>query len=128
MTTDVGHAWFYAFLFTQAVEVPVYVWGAKTRWDEGFCASAITHPFVWFLIPDLIDRLYLAVCAPHPSLWMGDTVRYWLMVVVAETFAVLVEGAYLRWLGKGQPFRWAFIANMASVAVGLSSRSLFGFP
>jgi hypothetical protein len=128
VSTDVGHAWFHAFLFTQAVEVPVYVFGAKTRWDEGFAASAITHPFVWFVIPDLFDKLYLGLFAPHPSLLLSEGTRYWLMVLVAETFAVLVEGTYLRWLEKPRPYLWSLVANMASVALGLSSRAIFGFP
>ncbi len=128
MSPDLGHAWFHAFLFTQAVEVPVYYFGAKTRVDEGFCASALTHPFVWFFIPELFDRLYLSICAPHPSLWLAEGPRYWIMVVLAEAFAVGVEGAYLRWLGRPRPWLWALVANMASVTIGLSSRALFGWP
>src|SRR5262249_35014609 len=55
--------WIYAFLFTQAVEVPIYVFalrgGPETppqralakRVLIAFGASALTHPIVWFVIP-----------------------------------------------------------------------------
>ena len=128
MNQDLGYPWFFAFLFTQAVEVPIYVYGGRARWDEGFCASALTHPIVWFVIPQLFDRVYLAVCAPHRALWITEGHRYWLMVVIAETFAILAEGLYMRWLDKPNPYRWALIANLASVTLGLTSRSIFGVP
>lgn len=121
-------AWLYAFLFTQAVEIPIYIYGLRARPDEAFCASALTHPIVWFVIPTAFERFYLAVLAPHPALWLTSGPRYWLMVLLAETFAVLAEAAYFRALKKARPLRWALIANLSSVSLGLAFRALFGWP
>lgn len=121
-------SWLLAFLFTQAVEIPIYVFGLRVRPYEAFGASALTHPIVWFVIPQLWERLYLAALAPHPSLRLAHMPRYWVMVVIAETFAVLAEAAYFRLLGKDKALRWSFGANMASVTLGFTCRALFGFP
>jgi hypothetical protein len=122
-----GLSWLWAYLFTQAVEVPIYVVGPRARWDEGFMASAITHPVVWFGIP----RLYQAIHGALGGVVEGpvpDGAHYWIMVLIAETFAVVVEGLYLRWLKKKNPFLWALAANATSVALGMASRLLFGVP
>jgi hypothetical protein len=125
--------WLWAFLFTQAVEVPIYVVGARTRIDEGFCASAITHPIVWFVWPALFDRLFGATLAPGSAMYAplfgtSWTPAYLVMVVFAEAFAFGVEGAYLRWLKKSSPFMWSLAANAASLGLGLVSRAIFGVP
>lgn len=120
--------WLVAFLFTQAVEIPIYVKGARTTAAQGFGATALTHPFVWFVIPGLAERLYLAVLAPHASLRLGDTGRYVMMVAIAETFAVVAEALYLRYLERPRPLLWAFVANAASASLGLLSRRIFGVP
>lgn len=116
---DDGYKWLWAYLFTQAVEVPVYILGPRARWDEAFMASALTHPVVWFGIP----RLYTMATGAE---LIGA--HYWIMVLIAETFAVVAEGFYMRHLGKKQPFLWSLAANAASVALGLTSRQLFGVP
>ena len=134
-------AWLWAFLLTQSVEVPIYLRALLSRDDPeraferwlpallvAFAASAITHPIVWFVIPPLWDWLYLALLAPHPSLWMTPTTRYWVMVVIAESFAISGEALYFRLLRKKKTWRWSFAANMASVTLGLLSREIFGFP
>lgn len=121
-------AWLYAFLFTQAVEIPIYIHGLRARPHEAFSASLLTHPIVWFVIPPAFEGFYLSFLAPHPFLWMSSGPRYWAMVLVAETFAVLVEAAYFKALKKSRPLRWAFIANLSSVSLGLVSRELFGWP
>ncbi|HVK63939.1 MAG TPA: hypothetical protein VM694_05680 [Polyangium sp.] len=120
--------WFWAFVFTQVVEIPIYVYGFRVRVYEAFGASALTHPIVWFVIPTLWERFYLAVFAPHPSLWISQTPRYWIMVVIAETFAVTAEAGYFRFIGKKKTLGWAFAANMASVTLGFASRALFDWP
>ena len=54
----------------------------RARWKRaviGFGASAVTHPVVWFVFPRLARR------------WGQG---YALMVVEAETFAVVVEAAH----------------------------------
>lgn len=122
--------WFRAFLFTQVVEVPVYVLAMRhaqrTGWSErprglplqllvAFGASAITHPAVWYLIP--------AVADPRRS--------YAEYVVLAETFAVVVEAFYfysghIAWLGRA--FVWSLLANALSAGLGAASRYLTGYP
>jgi hypothetical protein len=106
--------WLSAFGFTQAVEVPIYLWAMRRmtlRFKPliAFGASAITHPVVWFVIPGLFRS-------------------YVMMAVAAETFAVTIEALYFRaffvpyavWLSLG--------ANAASVGLGLGSRAIFGWP
>lgn len=114
--------WLIAFAFTQIVECPIY-WTAldDTRWNRAlkllvaFGASAITHPVVWFVIPEV----WRAV---------GRIGGYWGMVALAETFAVTVEAAYLHRLGVRRALAWSLLANAASATLGLLSRWLFGLP
>ncbi len=120
--------WLVAFVFTQAVEMPIYRRWAGATWAQGFGATALTHPFVWFVIPGLVDRAYLAWLAPVPSLRLDDFGRYALMVAVAETFAVVAESLYLAYLARPRPLLWAFAANCASASLGLICRKLFGVP
>jgi hypothetical protein len=120
--------WFWAFLFTQIVEVPIYKRGMRARVHEAFGASALTHPIVWFVIPELWDWFYLHVLATHAGLLLNLDARYYIMVAIAETFAVSAEAWYFRFLGLDKPWRWAFIANMASFGLGMLSRAIFGFP
>jgi hypothetical protein len=99
-------AWLAAFAFTQLVEVPIYAPAFRTkRVLKAFGASAITHPVVWWVIP----RLW-------PDAWGG----YWGTVVVAETFAVVVEAAYLVVLGVRPRWAvpWSLAANGASCGLG----------
>lgn len=153
-------AWLWAFLFTQAVEVPIYIAALRRAARRGAGApaagriavaaagaSAITHPILWFLlIPAWLSW-------PAPTGWLEaalgrccgsspqsdarlDAAAYWLMTLVAETFAVAVEAAYLAllgpWLRAALPLRRALLlsllANGASVALGLLSRALLQFP
>jgi hypothetical protein len=121
-------AWLSAFFFTQAVEIPIYVSMIRREGRAGsspgerrlavqialaFGASAITHPVVWFLIPQIAYR------------------SYWEMVARAELFAVVVEGGYLYALhlaGLRRAFGWSFVANAASLGLGLVSRAIVGWP
>lgn len=99
-------AWLVAFAVTQLVEVPIY-FGAQ---DEGarsrrlclaFGASAITHPVVWFVFPELIES-------------------WWITMIVAETFAVFVEAGWFVVFGLRNAVLWALVANGSSVAVGMA--------
>ncbi len=98
--------WLVAFGLTQACEVPVY-WRAKRDLRVGFLASALTHPVVWFVFPLL----------PLP---------YWPMVALAELFAVVVEGMWLRFNGVARAFLWSLLANAFSFTVGLVLRHTTG--
>lgn len=110
--------WFYAFAFTQVVEVPVYLRALDERdplWlrvAKAFSLSLVTHPFVWFAFPAL----------PFPN-WT-------VQLVVSEAFAVLVEAGMLVAFGldKRKALLFALFANALSLGLGLASRELFGVP
>jgi Na+/melibiose symporter-like transporter len=114
--------WALAFIFTQLAECPIYyeAMGDKpasraARMALAFGASAITHPVVWFVFPWIWSEL-------------GRPGGYWSMVVAAETFAVVVEAAYLWAFGLRRALPWALTANATSLSLGLLSRHLFGYP
>ncbi len=105
-------AWLAAFAVTQIVEMPIYAFALRERgWAQrlalAFGASAVTHPFVWFLFPALIEP-------------------YWTMVVCAEAFAVGVEALWLWAFGLTgwRAILWALVANGTSVGVGFALYAL----
>lgn len=98
--------WFTAFLITQIFEMPIYAsaLGGRAWWKRlliAYGASALTHPLVW------------TAAMSFPSL------NWWLVVAFAETFAVLVEAAYLHVHGLERAVLWALIANGTSFGLGL---------
>lgn len=104
-------AWLIAFIFTQAVEVPIYVRGGA-GWRAAFLASTFTHPVVWFGFPAVY------------KLGLG----YWGTVVLMECFAVGAEALWLHTRGVRRALLWSLLANGSSVALSLVTRELFGFP
>ena len=116
-------SWVYAFVLTQCCEVPIY-WQAlrdrkrSERFVLGLSASALTHPFVWFLFPEVIGALTHA----RPDLY------YPVYVVVAETFAYGVEALYLRALGVKRGWLWSIAANSTSLGMGYVSIWLLHMP
>lgn len=138
MASDLTYvwAWLQAFAFTQAIEIPIYAHylrhtrrqvsrdgiAAEMSMLEGsalsltsrcllaFGASAITHPFVWFIFP-----------------WLFPA-NYWMMVAFAECFAVGVEAFYLAKLKVERAFWVSLLANGMSAGIGLLSRSILGWP
>ena len=104
--------WLLAFLFTQAIEVPLYLRALRTsphRLLIAFGASTLTHPVVWFVFP----RVPLA---------------YAPMVALAELFAVLTEAWWLHLFGLRRAWRWSLAANMTSLGLGLLCRAAWGWP
>lgn len=114
--------WVNAFVFTQAVEIPIYVlaltrslragrrpWPLWGRAAAAFSLSLITHPIVWFVMP----RLF----------WSWTR-----MVIAAETWAVLGEAVLLRVFGVRRALLWSLLANGLSCGLGLLSRHLLGGP
>jgi hypothetical protein len=102
------HDWLLAFLLTQGIEVPVYLWTARwlarslsgpRRFAYAAGASAITHPIIWFCLP-----------------W--ETVPYPPLLVAAEAFAVAVEAVWGKLCGAPRPWLASLIANIASCSVG----------
>ena len=111
MTASLG-AWLAAFVFTQLIEVPIYLRWLKCSPVVAFGASAITHPIVWFAF------FHRAWHAPYVT-----------KLVLAELFAWLVEAAYFAFLfRRRQALLATLVANAASLGVGLLSRWLFGAP
>lgn len=112
--------WLIAFLFTELIEVPIYVFALRggppalprvPRVAVAFGASALTHPIVWFVFPAIFGRGH-----------------YVPMVVAAEAFAVLAEAYWFSVFGLRRPLVWALCANAASLGIGLALRSQFGWP
>ncbi|HJL15807.1 MAG TPA: hypothetical protein RMH99_09130 [Sandaracinaceae bacterium LLY-WYZ-13_1] len=102
--------WLRAFLLTQVVEMGVYVPAVGERpWRErvaiAFGASAVTHPIVWFVLPQLL----------------AGTVDWWTTVAISEAFAVSAEAAWLCAFGLGLPRAAAIslFANGWSFTLGL---------
>ncbi len=117
--------WMHAFLFTQIVEIPIYLKPLSGRaWHSrvllAFGASALTHPIVWFTFTELF-------LGSQPIMERSDA-TYWIFVVVAESFAITCEALYLRMLGVQRALLWALGANLASVTLGFLSRYAIGWP
>ncbi len=109
-------SWLRAFVFTEIVEAPIYRRMLGVSYRRGLTASALTHPFVWFVFPFVGAGIHLG--------YLG-------FAVLAELFAWLVEAFYFA-RDRRIPLRRAlcvsFCANAASVVLALVSRSLFGAP
>ena len=103
--------WALAFAFTHAVELPFY-FRATRSFRVSFLASTLTHPVAWFVFPRLV----------------GVGLSWLQMAVLAELFAVVVEGIWLRHHRTPRAFAWSLAANAASVSLGLLSRELVGLP
>jgi hypothetical protein len=101
--------WLAAFAFTQCVEIPIYRRALDGRFWVAFGASAITHPIVWFVFPLLpvSNNVYM---------------------IIAESFAVIIEAFYMRAFGLKRAWLWSLIANGASFSLGALSHVLFGAP
>ncbi|MBX3192604.1 MAG: hypothetical protein KF819_36810 [Labilithrix sp.] len=116
LTTAYLLAWARALLFTQIVEAPLYRAALGVGWGKALAASAVTHPFVWFVFPPLAARFEIA---------------YLPCAIVSELFAWLVEAAFfvkICGVRPGRAIAFSLLANAASVALGQASRALFGLP
>jgi hypothetical protein len=104
--------WLSAFVFTQIVEVPIYRRTLHPSFWVAFGASAITHPLVWLFLG---SRVWHA-----PFLWQATA---------AELFAWWAEAAYFKLVfGRPNALLWTFVANVASLVLGLVANALFGWP
>ena len=115
MTTAYVLAWLRAFAFTQLVEVPIYLRGARVSAAQGFVASTLTHPVLWFVIFPLSPASYETT------------------TIVGELWVWLVEAAYLRYLTRPdmrwpRALAWSLVANAASAGFGELCRALCGYP
>lgn len=104
--------WAIALAFTQVVESPIYAAAIgrdrapRERWAIALAASFMTHPLVWFVIPDLVGTL-----APEAN--------HWWSIAVAETFAVTAEALWLWLFGVRQALALSLFANGTSFTLGL---------
>lgn len=129
--------WFWAFAFTQLVEVPIYLRALSGRdrvpvlpWPQrvglAFLASALTHPYVWFV---LFALFYSVAFDDLAARWPGlGAHRYTVYILVAESFAVGVEALLLRACGLRRALLWSLLANASSAGLGFLSRALFAWP
>jgi hypothetical protein len=112
--------WLVLFTLTCLLELPVYVLPLRPvlplRWGLLLLLvlNLATHPIVWFVLPRIFE----------------NQVHY---VLVAEAFAVIVEGLILgglarrrRWEGWGwlSMMGLAFLANACSATIG----EIIGYP
>ena len=73
----------------------------------------MTHPIVWFVIPRIVSE------------------PYWVLVVFAESFAVIAEGIYfyaLRAYSFPRAMLFSLLANASSCGLGFLCRAKFGWP
>lgn len=102
-------AWFLAFVVTQVVEVPIWMRAFGGRPWIAFAASALTHPIVWFVLPQL-------------------GLSHWIYVGVAEGYAVIVEAVWAGRFGVKRPLAWSVLANGLSFGIGMLLRHTVGWP
>ncbi len=103
-------SWARAFALTQLVELPLYLWllSGLSIWRRlgfGFAASALTHPWLWFILPN----------------WLLRPLGYWGYVAVGEGLVVLTEAALLKVVCPSwrRALAIALLANGCSFGVGL---------
>ena len=117
--------WVRAFIFTQIIEVPLHTaalglrpllrraeaWALWQRLVVAFLCSLVTHPAVWFVFPRLVDAYS----------------QYVWMVVLAESFAVVVEAGILWRFGLRvhAALGASFLINMTSMSLGFLWQRLY---
>lgn len=120
-----------AFALTQLIEVPIYTRTLGVRRLPAFGASAITHPFVWFVAPLVWRSLYLLLRRSFPWFSLGEVGYFWGYGVLAEGFAVAVEAAYF-WrlfsVSVKRALGFAILANATSSLIGLGLQAATGWP
>jgi len=123
ITTAYLWAWLRAFGFTQAVEFPIYRRLLPASRVESLAASTITHPAVWFIFPLLELRAgwtYVSmVVAAELFAWWGEALWFWGQL---RLLPVERRPSFVRCLVV------AFVANGASLGLGLLARALVGVP
>ncbi len=130
--------WAAVFLFTQAVEVPLYVWVLRREIAPkpsvvraaliGFGATAITHPVVSFVIPGLTAGIFAWMAGRGMSLAGSGAFRWLVLAVCCEGFAVGVEAIYLRAFRLRRALLWSLAVNFVSASLGLCCSLAFGWP
>jgi hypothetical protein len=124
--------WFVSFLFTQAVEIPIWTglsWRAVPAWKSalsGALCTCVTHPLLWIVWP----RVFFLV--RDWPLQIGGIVvsRYTAYLVTGEFLVAVIESMIFYFAARSGRFSKAlaisFIANAASLGLGVLARS-FGW-
>jgi hypothetical protein len=111
--------WPFAFALTEIVEMPIWIWALSRfagsmsvprRVELAFLASMLTHPWVWFVFPQLHPAL--------EALGLSRAASWNAVLFAAEIFAWLVEAWLLSRFGLTRALTWSAIANAASYGVG----------
>jgi hypothetical protein len=104
--------WLTAFVWTNALELPVYVLALRRRFDcwwmpcvLAFVLNVVTHPALWYVFPRISP--------------------FWLYAVCGEAAVVCIEAVGVKLaLRKRGTMRFAFgvslAANTVSTVVGLA--------
>ena len=131
-------AWAAIFLFTQAVEIPLYVLVLRKNLAPkpsigraaaiGFGATAVTHPVVTFVLPRLTDGLFAWMARREMSVVWSGAFRWVVLAACCEGFAVGVEAIYLKAFKLRRALLWSLAINFASAALGLCCSLAFGWP
>ena len=100
--------WPGAFLLTQLVEAPIYFRAARAlpllkRTPYAFGASTLTHPIIWCCLP-----------------W--ETMPYATLLMIAECFAIAVEGLWGCCWRVPRPWLTSLVANAISLISGIVIR------
>lgn len=125
--------WFHAYLFTFAVEAPIFIWFARRTgplWRgalAGLAGTAFTHPLLWFVWRPVSRSLRLALAQSTlvAALWPQFLLHwrpYSFYVVTGELLVGLIESLTFFALARPISF-WravaaSFLANAASFGLG----------
>jgi hypothetical protein len=130
--------WASAFLFTQAIEIPLYVRVLRGEVVPkpsmaraaviAFGASAITHPIVTFVIPRLTEGIFAWMAERGMSVVWSGAFRWVVLAGCCESFAVGVEAIYLRAFRLRRALLWSLAVNFASASLGLCCSLILGWP
>jgi hypothetical protein len=120
ISADYTWAWARAFVFTQAVEAPMYRWALGVSLGQALLPSALTHPALWFwFFPRLAPSLGLTY---RDTTLLSEVLVWWSEALVLT--AVCRKKPPRLWAYAG----WAFVANGTSLLLGLGCRRFFGLP
>ena len=142
--------WLRSFVFTVAVEVPVFVWMARSHRAgprvtlrraaaAGGWGTCMTHPVLWFLWPGLYVAALSLLLAPESLreeygrraifFVMDPAHVFWSGVAVAELLIACIEGFTFWLVARRLPLSRAmlasFLANGASYGLGQLVRYLW---
>lgn len=112
--------WLKAFLWTLALETPIYLLWLRSRFEAWWAplvvslvAQVTTHPALWFIVPEIFPQCGID----------GECRPYWQWVLVCELGVTAVEVAvvYIALRGRLTALRALGLAAATSVTANLFS-------